>query len=226
MTVSRVVLLTAALAGPISAAWADIGVGLGRDPLALTSPVVQTASVVDLKPVLAVSEAGPLPSVTVDSLASALTPVLTPASDPLRSDPVLNTGLMGHWADAPSTGLDATASAASETAVRELPQLPGSASLFLSAILSVGAWQAVRRASHLHIAHLPEWYHPDAPHQIGHSVAFDPTLGFELLAVCVFDAPIEADCSAFLGYPRDSLSRCASQHFLTIESPRAPPAYS
>ena len=132
-------------------------------------------------------------------------------------------GLAGQrpWTDLPT----APAADRVEHAVRELPAVPSSASLFLSAMLSVGAWHAVRKAGHLHLASLPEWYHPDTP-QIGRSVAFDPTLRFELLAVCPFDVPIGVEAVQSPVILRELPSRCESQCFLTIESPRGPPAIS
>ena len=131
-------------------------------------------------------------------------------------------GLLGAeaWATLPV----APAAASGERVVRELPGLPGSASLFLSAMLSMGAWHVARRAGHLHLAHLPAWYHPDAPHQIGHSVAFDPLAGFEFLPVCVFETPLVAEPTPFPDTPRELPSRHESQHFLSIESPRGPPS--
>jgi hypothetical protein len=92
-------------------------------------------------------------------------------------------------------------------------------------MLSVGAWHMVRKASNLHLANLPEWYHPDAPYQIGHSVALDPMLGFEVLAVCLFDIPT-ADNRPILPQrmQRELPSRCESQFFLAVEAPRGPPS--
>lgn len=222
MDVSRLVLLTAVLTGPLSAAWADMSPNQGSFPLAVHSFGTATAQL-DLGPARALRDTSPWFSQAAGSSASSRSPLSRP--DLLPTD-LVSSGLcrIENWADSPFATRGAVGSIARETIVHELPQLPGSASLFLSALMSVGAWQAVRRASHLHITHVPEWYHPDAPHQIGHSVASDPTLGFGLLTVCSFDAPIEADPSPVLGYPRDALSRCQSPHFLTIETPRGPPA--
>ena len=130
----------------------------------------------------------------------------------------------GHqpWANLPV----APASAKGEHAVRELPALPGSASLFLSAMLTVGTWHTIRKAGQLHLADLPAWYHADAPYQIGHSIACDPSLRFELLAVCPFDVPPAAESVRSSDTTRELPSRYDSEHFLTIESPRGPPAIS
>lgn len=112
------------------------------------------------------------------------------------------------------------ADSSGRTNVEELPGLPGSASLFLSAALSVGAWHLVRKSRDIHLGHLPDWYHPDAPAQIGHSVAVD--LQFAPMAVCIFDQPFTERPFIFR-VPRVIVSRCESQHFLHIEAPRGPP---
>jgi len=143
-----------------------------------------------------------------------------PAADAAESSGTPRTGLLAEppWAALPIAEDD------DEPAVRELPGLPSSTSLFLSAMLSVGAWHMVRRAGHLHVASLPEWYHPDAPHQIGHSVAFDPLAGFVFLPVCLFETPLDLEPPRIPETPREIPSRLWSQHFLTVESPRGPPA--
>lgn len=120
------------------------------------------------------------------------------------------------WGERAST----PAAREAEPAVQELPGLPGSASLFLSAALSVGAWHAVRKSRDIHLGQLPEWYHPDAPHQIGHSVAVD--LGFAPVAVCLFDEPAR-ERPVFFTFRREAPSRCESQYFLAVEAPRGPP---
>jgi len=113
----------------------------------------------------------------------------------------------------------------SPSEVRELPGLPGSAGLFLSALLSVGAWHTIRKAGHLHLGSLPEWYHTACPERIGHTVAFD----FDLanMPVC-FTADIAATdvaasaCRAH-EYLRESRSRIRSQFILPVTAPRGPP---
>ena len=134
---------------------------------------------------LAVRPVGALPSVLPVSEKPA-------SPDPVSGNPNAGSNIAAglfspvglleseHWANLPVAPTPATSD---EQVIRELPGLPGSASLFLSAVLSVGAMQLVRKAGNVHLAHLPEWYHPDAPHQIGHSVVFDPLVGFEMLAV-------------------------------------------
>ncbi len=113
-----------------------------------------------------------------------------------------------------------------ETAVRQLPGLPGSASLFVSAMLTVGAWQTVRKGGQLYLAHLPAWYHTGAPQQIGHKVICDPTAGFDLLPVCLFDTPCDVKPVRFGATEHPLPARCKSQYFLTVEAPRGPPSIS
>jgi hypothetical protein len=111
-----------------------------------------------------------------------------------------------------------------ENAVRKLPALPSSASLFLSAVLTVGAWHTMRKAGQLHLANLPEWYHTGAPDQIGHTVVFDPTFSLDLLPACLCDAQVDAEPIRPLDTSREVPSRYESRHFLAIESPRGPPS--
>jgi hypothetical protein len=126
------------------------------------------------------------------------------------------------------TALDGEASPASggSTDVRQLPPGPGSAALLLSGLLSMGAFPLAKSARHVHFIALPAWYHPDAPHQMGHSFAFDPALDFGLLAVCVFDALSVAEPVRCPDTPHELPSPYESQHFLAIESPRGPPLVS
>lgn len=109
-------------------------------------------------------------------------------------------------------------------AVQNLPALPGSSGLFLSAMLSVGAWHAVRRTGNLHFGHLPAWYHAEGPLQIGHRVAFDPANAFDAVPVCLFEVPgvvvepesVQRDSRELHGFLR-------AQQFLSPTFPRGPP---
>lgn len=82
---------------------------------------------------------------------------------------------------------DEQESPAATRVIRELPGLPSSSELFLSAMLGMGAWQLVRSTKHLHLASVPEWYHHGGPTQIGHAVPCD--LQFAPAVLCVFDRP-------------------------------------
>lgn len=123
----------------------------------------------------------------------------------------------------PALHLDSEVAKTPQSVVRELPPSPGSAGLFLSGILSLGAWQLVRSSRHFHIATLPEWYHPGGPHQIGHTAAFD--LGFSALPLFGVQAPDQ-------GLDREPSRRCAwreaasprdPQCAWAFAAPRAPP---
>ena len=103
---------------------------------------------------------------------------------------------------------------------RVLPPEPNSASLFLSALGTLGAWQMSRLPRKPQWGHLPEWYHPGGPNQIGHVLAVGPDCG--TLAVCG------------LAHPEDpslwSVPNCESllllvfqQRCLTSAAPRGPP---
>ncbi len=167
------------------------------------------------------AQSAPLPAEQKPALSDSNCETPVAASDS-AGRPLSTSDLLGDqpWANLPAAPVAETDGAA----VRQLPALPSSASLFLSAVLSVGAWHTMRKASHLHLANLPEWYHAGAPDQVGHAVVFDPTLSFELLPVCLFDVPLGIEPARFPHTPRELPSRYESQHTLTIESPRAPPS--
>lgn len=217
MNVSRLLVLVAICLGPIGIVQADLGLDSRAPVPAPVLSVQATASIVSDSALAAQQHTVLQPAVSggvVDPLECGV----------VRTQDWAAADLAGPFQSTTETLLSRTQSP--EMAVRELPAAPGSSALFAAAMLSAGVWQALRKARHAQWGHLPDWYHADAPQQIGHSVAFDPTLGFELLAVCVFDAPIEADSSPLLDFSRDFPSRHESQHFLTIQSPRAPPTMS
>lgn len=107
--------------------------------------------------------------------------------------------------------------------VRDLPAAPGSAQLFLSAMLSVGAWHLVRSAKHFHLADIPDWYHPGGPSQIGHVVPFD--LDFSALPVCFFEQPIDVRPFPYRWAPQQRPPG-GGQSCLITAAPRGPPALS
>ncbi len=110
--------------------------------------------------------------------------------------------------------------------VQQLPAPPGGASLLLSGLLSLGAFQLGRSARHLHLAALPAWYHEACPERIGHTVAFD----FDLadMPVCflaeIAATDVTANTPAFHEFLRESGSRIESQFVLPVTAPRGPPA--
>ncbi len=112
--------------------------------------------------------------------------------------------------------------------VRELPPLPGSAALFVSAVLSMGGWHLVRSARHLPWGALPDWYHTGGPLQIGHAVPLD--LDFDAVPPCWLESTADSggsDRARLYHIPRGDGPRCEAQGlFLTLAAPRGPPASS
>ena len=107
--------------------------------------------------------------------------------------------------------------------VRDLPPLPGSAGLFLSAMLSIGGWHMVRSARHIHLGALPEWYHAGGPAQVGHAVPCN--LDFSAWPLCCFEQPVgERPC--LYRVRRQHTPRCDAQCLLIIAAPRGPPSPS
>ncbi len=104
--------------------------------------------------------------------------------------------------------------------VRLLQPGPSSASLFLSAVLSIGAWHLGRSGRHLHLGHLPAWYHTGCPDQIGHAVPFD--LDFGALPLCCYEQPVRQRPFLYR-VQREQTPRCDGQCFLIITFPRGPP---
>jgi len=134
-----------------------------------------------------------------------------------------NTPAMVDVSDASVVSFEASWSyggvASSESpAIRELPPAPDSTTLVLTALLSAGVWQAGRSARHIHIGHLPDWYHAGAPSQIGHVVVFD--LDFCAIAEAgPYDvAPV---LSSFMPPERQFVHQPFD--FSPSVSPRAPP---
>jgi hypothetical protein len=110
-------------------------------------------------------------------------------------------------------------------AVKELPPAPSSAALFLSGMLTIGAYHLARSARHIHLTALPDWYHANCPDQIGHATPFDLDIGS--LPVCCFEQPAGQE-QRLVHYPRPDLSVCrlTSQCVLTLTAPRGPPQLS
>ncbi len=141
-----------------------------------------------------------------------------------RSSPSLDSLGLDFWPSAGSvTGFDTGYDGGNAATVRDLPAVPGSAQLFLSAMLSVGAWHLVRSAKHLHLADLPEWYHPGGPAQVGHVVPFD--LDFSALPVCCFEQPV-GQRPFLYRVQREEVPRCDTRSFLAVTAPRGPPILS
>ncbi len=115
-------------------------------------------------------------------------------------------------------------SAGADAQVRELPALPGSAQLFLSAMLSMGGWHVLRSARHIHLGAIPEWYHAGGPAQVGHAVPFD--LDFSASPLCCFEQPVGERPYLYRVRREQTRPRCDAQGFLLIAAPRGPPTLS
>ncbi len=107
--------------------------------------------------------------------------------------------------------------------VRQLPSGPGSAGLFISAALTLGAWQVVRSVRQAHLGHLPDWYQSNTPDQIGHAVVFD--LQYAPIAPCPLSQP-SGEPGNIDDQWHDIRSRGLPQFLPIIESPRGPPILS
>lgn len=109
---------------------------------------------------------------------------------------------------------------ASKADVISLPPAPGSAALFLSAMVSLGAWQLVRSSRDLHLGAMPDWYHTGAPAQIGHATVFD--FEFSSAAPCLFDDPAPSPVFSHR-VAHESRLRLSAQPVLSEADPRGPP---
>ncbi len=134
----------------------------------------------------------------------------------------LDDGFSGSF-DSPGAVGETGSANFSAAEIREVPPLPSSSSLFLSAMLSVGAWNLLRVSRHANWAHMPDWYHTDCPSQIGHAVPFD--FDFSALPLCCFEQPV-AQRPFLYRVQREEIPRCDAESFLTITVPRGPPTLS
>lgn len=108
-------------------------------------------------------------------------------------------------------------------AVVELPPAPSSLSLFLSAMISAGAWHLSRSARHMHFGAVPEWYHTGCPDKIGHAVPFD--FGFSAPPLCCFEQPA-GELTCLYRVRREQAPVRDAQCILTLAAPRGPPTLS
>ena len=118
--------------------------------------------------------------------------------------------------------LDFTSKPAStDTLVIDGP--PGSLGLFLSGLLTIGAWHAGRSVGHWHpqAGWMPEWYHTGGPIQVGHAAPFDFHAG--MAAVSSLDSLFASDSRPrVLVAPRDS-GLVSEPSFLLCDPVRGPP---
>ena len=107
-----------------------------------------------------------------------------------------------------------------EPVVREIREAPGSLSLFLSALLSVGGWNLVRSTRHANLAAVPEWYHSGGPIQIGHITPLN--LSFDAMPLRAFEVPAVRPPRPY-ATRLDKETRLESQTYWLLAAPRGPP---
>jgi hypothetical protein len=165
-----------------------------------------------------VSEPVP-PSCVAADTRDVLVPLnIQGVADPLSCDPT-------HPSPQPLAGAGQDSAARSEIA---LPASPGSLTVALSSLLTLGGWRLARQARLVHLVCLPEWYHEGAPAQIGHAIAFDTGGSLHVLSVCWY----QPDGLVVSRHPMAHYSRperCApwdSLYCIPTAAPRAPPDLS
>ncbi|MBN1344535.1 MAG: hypothetical protein JXQ73_17730 [Phycisphaerae bacterium] len=104
--------------------------------------------------------------------------------------------------------------------IKELPPTPGSGSLFMCALGSLGAWHLTRAARKLNLSDVPHWLHSGGPPQVGHAVPVD--LCSTAPAVCCFEQPVRYRSSRRRSLS-DSRSPLESQYSVLATYPRGPP---
>ncbi len=109
-----------------------------------------------------------------------------------------------------------------------VPVSPGSLTVALSSLLTLGGWRLVRQARLVYLVCLPEWYHEGGPGQVGHAIPFDLNTRANVLPICWY----QPDCLVVSSQPMAHYSRperCApwdSLYFIPTSAPRAPPSLS
>lgn len=105
-------------------------------------------------------------------------------------------------------------------AVVEMPPLPGSAELFLSALMGVGAWQLARQSRDIRFGPWPAWYQTGEPIQVRHMFAFDVRFVTAPLRTMQAEAtPIPQSCFQM----RSDRPRLLSEWAGSVVGARAPP---
>lgn len=105
--------------------------------------------------------------------------------------------------------------------VTSIPPAPDSASLFLFAMGTVGAWQVTRTLRKVQISAVPDWVHTAGPSQIGHATVLD--VDVDVIPLCFYDRPEQEPVVCRLidfELPRHFDSQCV----LTSSASRAPPS--
>jgi len=120
--------------------------------------------------------------------------------------------------------LDSRLTGGAGVATNTIKAPPSSLSLFLSGLLTLGAFQITRSSKNLNFDQLPSWYHTGGPVQVGHATPLD--LDFGNLSLRPFDVAFdgcEGSQVRFLRH-RDQDSPPIAQCFLSsLTDPRGPP---
>lgn len=143
---------------------------------------------------------------------------LAPESAAVSPD-ALHAHLRDAWADQSASG---------PQLADELPAAPDSATLCLTALAGIGVWHLGRSVRKADYSALPEWYHTNAPRQIGYATPFelDCRLAPSRTDVALRPEPPQAD-SALLLWALDP--QATLKPLLVLSStadPRGPPAHA
>lgn len=111
-----------------------------------------------------------------------------------------------------------------EPQARELPPASDSTLLYLSALGTLGLFQAGRSVRKIHFGNMPDWFHSGAPAQIGHVVRVEST-DMSLMAVIpailsVYESDNENSPYTYQPVYKHTLR---SQYLSSARAPRAPP---
>jgi hypothetical protein len=109
--------------------------------------------------------------------------------------------------------------------IRELPPLPGSATLYLSAVASIGGWYVLRSARGLHWHALPAWHQTNgALHVVDIDCAGWTDFSFGQ-SPCEFRPVVTDVCQLhfFIRAWRDSRIHADERCSLAVTAPRGPP---
>jgi hypothetical protein len=181
------------------------------------APVPWSAAGLTGMPSPLAAEADPPASGRVDLAGWAQSPGSQVPS--LATDPASHFEFVEGLPHIESSGHESAAK--THQSVGRLPEEPGSLSLFLSALGSLGAWQLTRSVKKIHFGDVPEWVHTGGPRQIGHTVALNsestgraPLCGIQQFAGGdPARRVIRLEISAY----------CQSQWYFTTAAPRGPP---
>jgi len=159
----------------------------------------------------------PQPASASLHLNNAPAPVAAPTESLILSSPQTQDATPFPW----PAEMPPAAGNPNRDPIETLPPLPGSARLFFSALLGVGAWQLLRNAGQIHLNDIPSWYHSGGPVQVAHSVPYD----FDQSPVPCWLPPLPAREQNTREYGWQDRNRsCRSQWLPLAIVPRGPPS--